>query len=64
MVKEIPADMLEEAKERRSVLVATLADVDDDMEELFLAEQEPTNEQITVRYLIMKLRKLISTGND
>ena len=61
-VKEIPEDMMEEAKERRSELIATLADVDDDMAELFLAEQEPTNEQITVRSRLFK--KAHMPGNN
>ncbi|KAF2402823.1 elongation factor G, mitochondrial [Trichodelitschia bisporula] len=43
---EIPADVLPLAQERRSKLIETLADVDDEIAEIFLDEQEPTNEQI------------------
>ncbi|KAF2271178.1 elongation factor G, mitochondrial [Lojkania enalia] len=43
---EIPADLVELAKEKRQKLIETLADVDDEMAELFLDEQEPTVEQI------------------
>ncbi|RAR00700.1 translation elongation factor G [Stemphylium lycopersici] len=43
---EIPADIIELCKEKRRVLVETLADVDDEMAELFLEEKEPTIPQI------------------
>jgi elongation factor G len=43
---EIPADLVDFAKEKRQKLVETLADVDDEIAELFLDEQEPTNAQI------------------
>jgi elongation factor G len=43
---EIPADVLPEAQARRLKLIETLADVDDEMAELFLEEIEPTNDQI------------------
>lgn len=43
---ECPADLVEFAKEKRQVLIETLADVDDEIAELFLDEQEPTPEQI------------------
>ncbi|KAF2751873.1 elongation factor G, mitochondrial [Sporormia fimetaria CBS 119925] len=43
---EVPADLVEFAKEKRQKLIETLADVDDEMAELFLDEQEPTPEQI------------------
>ncbi|CCD24313.1 Mef1p NDAI_0C06540 [Naumovozyma dairenensis CBS 421] len=42
----IPTDLEELVEERRRILVETLADVDDEMAELFLEEQEPTLEQI------------------
>lgn len=44
--KEIPAEVQQLAQERRAKLIETLADVDDEMAELFLDEQEPTAEQI------------------
>ena len=44
--EEIPADLLEKAKAARHDLIAAVADHDDEMEEIFLAEQEPTIEQI------------------
>ncbi|KAL2215512.1 translation elongation factor G1 [Thermoascus aurantiacus ATCC 26904] len=43
---EIPEKVRALAEEKRKVLIETLADVDDEMAELFLAEEEPTEEQI------------------
>lgn len=43
---EIPADLRPIAEERRRILIETLADVDEEMTELFLEEKEPTVEQI------------------
>lgn len=43
---EIPADLREIAQQKRSVLVETLADVDDDIAEIFLMEETPSEEQI------------------
>lgn len=43
---EIPADVKSMAEERRAKLIETLADVDDQIAELFLEEQEPTVDQI------------------
>ncbi|EER28462.1 Elongation factor G 1, mitochondrial precursor, putative [Coccidioides posadasii C735 delta SOWgp] len=43
---EIPADVRPVAEERRRMLIETLADVDDDIAELFLEEKEPTVEQL------------------
>lgn len=43
---EIPAEVQQLVQERRAKLIETLADVDDEMAELFLDEQEPTLEQI------------------
>jgi len=42
----IPADMLEKAKQARHDMIAAIADHDDAMAEIFLNEQEPTEEQI------------------
>src|SRR3569832_409633 len=44
--EEIPADRMDEAKTARHDMIAAFADNDDEMAELFLAEQEPTAEQI------------------
>lgn len=44
--KEIPAELQELANEKRAVLIETLADVDEEMADIFLAEEEPTQEQI------------------
>jgi elongation factor G len=44
--KDIPADMVEQAKEYRQELIAKLADVDDGIGEKFLMEEEPTNDEI------------------
>lgn len=43
---EIPANVKDIAIERRAKLIETLADVDDEMAELFLDEIEPTEDQI------------------
>ncbi|KAF1990218.1 elongation factor G, mitochondrial [Aulographum hederae CBS 113979] len=43
---EIPAQLQGLAKERRAKLIEMLADVDEEMAELFLDEQEPTSDQI------------------
>ncbi|KAF7551322.1 hypothetical protein G7Z17_g5085 [Cylindrodendrum hubeiense] len=43
---QIPGPLQELAKEKRQELIEKLADVDDEMAELFLDEQEPTNQQI------------------
>lgn len=43
---ELPADLVDLANEKRQVLIETLADVDDEIAELFLDEQTPTPEQI------------------
>ncbi|KKA26785.1 hypothetical protein TD95_003152 [Thielaviopsis punctulata] len=42
----IPPTLVEMAKEKRQELIEKLADVDDEIAELFLEEQEPTKEQI------------------
>jgi elongation factor G len=43
---EIPADVKELAETRRRMLIETLADVDDEIAEIFLEEQVPTEAQI------------------
>jgi elongation factor G len=44
--KDIPADMMEQAKEYRQELVAKLADVDESIAEKFLMEEEQTNDEV------------------
>ncbi|KAK5952755.1 Elongation factor G, mitochondrial [Knufia fluminis] len=44
--KEIPADVQQLATDRRAKLIETLADVDDEMAEIFLDEREPSVEEI------------------
>ena len=44
--KEIPSDVRQVANEKRKMLVETLADVDDEIAEMFLEEKTPTVEQI------------------
>jgi len=44
--EEIPANMLEEAKAKRSEMIEKLADVDESIMELFMEEKEPSREQI------------------
>lgn len=43
---QIPVHLQGEAQERRQILIEKLADVDDEIAELFLEEKEPSNEQI------------------
>lgn len=43
---EIPADLIDLCKEKRATLIETLADVDDEIAEIFLMEETPTNAQI------------------
>ncbi|KAL7552974.1 hypothetical protein ACHAWF_016214 [Thalassiosira exigua] len=42
---EIPADLTDLVEEKRTELIEKLADVDDEIAELFLMEEEPTEEQ-------------------
>lgn len=44
---EIPDDLVSLAKEKRTLLVETLADVDDEMAEFFLEEREPNETQLS-----------------
>ena len=44
--EEIPAERMEEANTARHDMIAAVADHDDELAELFLAEQEPTIEQL------------------
>lgn len=43
---QIPAHLKEQAEERRQMLIEKLADVDDEIAEMFLEEKEPSKEQI------------------
>lgn len=43
---EIPADLVDLCKEKRATLIETLADVDDEIAEIFLMEETPSNAQI------------------
>ena len=43
---EVPAEVVDLAKAKRTELIETLADVDDEIAELFLEEKEPTKEQL------------------
>lgn len=43
---DIPADLVEQAKEYRHILIGKLADIDDTIGEKFLMEEEPTLEEI------------------
>ena len=43
---EIPADLLDKAKEYRQILIGKLADIDPIIEEKFLMEEEPTVEEM------------------
>ncbi|KAJ1935604.1 Elongation factor G, mitochondrial, partial [Linderina pennispora] len=46
VLEEIPAHLVEKVKEAREELVATLAEVDDEIGELFIEEKEPTEQQL------------------
>jgi elongation factor G len=43
---DIPAEMMNQANQKRQELVETLADIDDNIGELFLAEEQPSAEQL------------------
>jgi elongation factor G len=43
---EIPANLKDLVKEKRAAMIETLADVDDEIAEIFLNEETPTEEQI------------------
>ncbi len=45
-VTDIPADMVEQAKEYRQIMIGKLADIDSKIEEKFLMEEDPTTEEI------------------
>jgi elongation factor G len=42
----IPADLMDQAKEKRQELIAKLADIDDNIAEKFLNEQDPTEAEL------------------
>ncbi|ODV58378.1 Mef1p [Ascoidea rubescens DSM 1968] len=44
--KEVPAELVDLMEEKRSLLIETLADVDDEIAEIFLDEKVPSVEQI------------------
>jgi elongation factor G len=46
VTNEIPEDIIELCKEKRATLIETLADVDDEIAEIFLMEETPTEAQI------------------
>jgi elongation factor G len=43
---EIPADLVDQAKEYRQIMVGALADIDDTIGEKFLMEEEPTLDEV------------------
>jgi elongation factor G len=43
---EIPADLVEFAKQKRAELIEQVAEVDDEMTEIFLEERDPTEEEL------------------
>jgi elongation factor G len=45
-IQDIPADLLEEAKAKRELLVETLSEADDELMEMFLEGKAPTEDQI------------------
>ncbi len=46
LVEEIPADLVEQAKKYRQIMIGKLADIDSTIEEKFLMEEECTTEEI------------------
>ncbi|MEN0058065.1 MAG: elongation factor G [Bdellovibrio sp.] len=46
VVEEIPADMVDQAKKYRQIMIGKLADIDPLIEEKFLMEEEPSTEEI------------------
>ncbi|GAA3002583.1 elongation factor G [Actinokineospora diospyrosa] len=57
-IEEIPADLLEKAQEYREKLLEAVADVDDDLAELYLGGEELTVEQIK-----SGIRKIVTDGS-
>ncbi len=45
---DIPNDMIDLVKKKRSELIATLADYDEEIADLFLEEVDPSHEQLKV----------------
>lgn len=45
-VEDIPADLVEQAKKYRQIMIGKLADIDPTIEEKFLMEEEPTTEEL------------------
>jgi len=61
-VEEIPADMIDRAKEARGELIHTLADVDDEFAEIWL-EREETGEEFTVDEIKAGLRRAVLSNS-
>ncbi|MCL1906504.1 MAG: elongation factor G [Propionibacteriaceae bacterium] len=57
-IEEIPADMVDRAKEARGELIHTLADVDDEFAEIWL-EREETGEDYTIEEIKAGLRRAV-----
>nr|MBQ6243041.1 elongation factor G [Lachnospiraceae bacterium] len=45
-ITEVPADMLEQAQEYRQNMIERICETDDDLMEMYLEEQEPSEEQL------------------
>jgi len=57
VIEDIPANMLDEAEEARDEMIEKTAEVDDEIMELYLAEEEPT-----VKQLYAALRRITIAG--
>lgn len=50
ILKEVPADLMQETKQKRLELIAAVADVDEHLAEYFLEEKDPDNQLLAVEY--------------
>jgi len=57
VIEDIPANMIDEAEEARDEMIEKTAEVDDEIMELYLAEEEPT-----VKQLYAALRRITIAG--
>lgn len=58
VIEEIPENLMAMAKEKRHEMIACVADVDEELGELFIMEEEPTVEQLkaAIRRCVLQLK--------